>query len=59
MLQRGHTRQSTEEYKNKRREEKEVHRKKQREYENLRMKEIKECRNRNESRIFCRIINRD
>jgi hypothetical protein len=28
MLQRGHTRQSTEEYKNKRREEKEVHRKK-------------------------------
>jgi hypothetical protein len=34
MPQRGHTRQSTEEYKNKRREEKKVHRKK-REYENL------------------------
>jgi hypothetical protein len=28
MLQRGHTRQPTDEYKNKRREEKKVHRKK-------------------------------
>jgi hypothetical protein len=35
MLQRGHTRQSTEECKNKRREDKQVHRKKKREHENL------------------------
>jgi hypothetical protein len=33
MLQTGHTRESAEEYKNKRKEEKKIHRKKKREYE--------------------------
>jgi hypothetical protein len=45
MLQRVSRRQSTEEYKNKRREEKNLHRKKKRNYENQWMKDTEESRN--------------
>jgi hypothetical protein len=59
MLQRFGTRQSTEEFKNRRREEKKVHRKKKRNYENQWMKDIDESRNANESTKLYKLVNSD
>jgi hypothetical protein len=53
------TRQSTEEYNNKRREEQKVHRKKKINYENQRLRDIEESRNANESRKLYILVNSD
>jgi hypothetical protein len=64
MLQRSGTRDSTEEYRNKRREEetrgevrREGHRKKKCTYENQRINDIEEFRNKNETRRFYKLLN--
>jgi hypothetical protein len=57
MLQRSGTRGSTEEYRNKRREEKKVHRKKKCTYENQRINDIEGFRNKNETRRFYKLLN--
>lgn len=57
MLQRCSTRQSTEDYKNKRKIEKKIHKEKKRSFENELVREIEESRGKNECKRFYKMIN--
>lgn len=59
MLQRGSTRSLTEQYRNKRREEKYIHRKKKRKFENDRLLEIELCREYKETKTFYKFVNNE
>lgn len=59
MLQRGSTRSLTEQYRNKRREEKYIHRKKKRKFENDRLLEIELCREHKETKTFYKFVNNE
>ena len=59
MLQRGSTRSSTEQYRDKRREEKRIHRRKKRKFQNDRLLEIETYREHKNIQTFYKVVNNE